>query len=170
MNKNEILELSNFDYFWMGFKDTLPLVIGAIPFGIIFGALSINTGLSVGETISMSIFVFAGSSQFIAVELLGNFANGWVIVFTTFVVNLRHALYSATLAPYLKNLSLKWLVPLSFWLTDETFVVVIQKFKAKMTEDKYPWYFLGSAIFMYSNWQLSTLVGIFRRIKNWQCS
>jgi 4-azaleucine resistance transporter AzlC len=157
-----------FYYFWEGFKATLPLLIGAFPFGIIYGALASTVGLSPIQTASMSAFVFAGASQFIAVDLIENFTNGWIIVLTTFIVNLRHALYSATLAPYLKHLKHKWLIPLSFWLTDESFVVVIQKYKQGLKKPYYEWYFLGSAVFMYSNWQFATWIGIFAgtRINN----
>ena len=72
----------------------------------------------------MSLFVFAGSSQFIALTLLAGGAGLPVILLTTFVVNLRHALYSATLLPHVAGLRQRWRIPLAFWLTDETFAVV----------------------------------------------
>lgn len=146
--------------FWAGFKDTFPLVVGAIPFGIIFGAASVTSGLSPAGAMSMSLFVFAGSSQFIASGLVASQASIIVIVLTTFVVNLRHALYSASLAPYMKHLPQRWLAPLAFWLTDESFVVVIAHYN-KPTDSRYKhWYFLGSAVFMYTNWNLCTLLGL----------
>ena len=108
--------------FLAGVKATIPLVIGALPFGIIFGALAISAGISPVGTMAMSLFVFAGSAQFIGVGLVAGGASIPVIVLTTFVVNLRHALYSATLAPYVKHLPQRWLLPLGFMLTDEAFV------------------------------------------------
>ena len=96
--------------FWSGARDTIPVVVGAIPFGIIFGALSISAGLSVAATLGMSLFVFAGSSQFVAAGLVAQGAGILVIVLTTFVVNLRHALYSASLGPYLSKLPQRWLL------------------------------------------------------------
>jgi 4-azaleucine resistance transporter AzlC len=146
--------------FWAGFRATLPLVIGAIPFGIIFGALGVASGLSPAATIGMSLFVFAGSSQFIAAGLVAGQVGMVVIVFTTLVVNLRHALYSATLAPYVRHLSQKWLLPLGFWLTDETFVVVVTRYTQPDESPYKHWYYLGSAVFMYTNWQLGTLLGV----------
>jgi len=98
--------------FWGGVRATIPLVIGAIPFGIIFGALAVNSGLSAGATAAMSAFVFAGSSQFIAAGLFGGGAGVLIIILTTFVVNLRHSLYSVTLAPHMKHLPQRWLAPL----------------------------------------------------------
>ena len=95
--------------FWNGVKDTFPLVVGAIPFGIIFGALAVTSGVSPGGALAMSAIVFAGSSQFIAAGLVAGGAPLLVIVLTTLVVNLRHALYSASLAPHMKHLPQRWL-------------------------------------------------------------
>lgn len=144
----------------MGARDTIPVIVGAIPFGIIFGALAINAGLSVAATIGMSLFVFAGSSQFVAAGLVAQGAGILVIVATTFVVNLRHALYSASLGPYLSKLSHRWLLPLGFWLTDETYAVVIQRYARDDDSPNRHWYHLGSSVAMYSNWLLCTVVGI----------
>ncbi|MDZ7582687.1 MAG: AzlC family ABC transporter permease [Deltaproteobacteria bacterium] len=90
--------------FFSGARDTLPLVIGAIPFGIIFGTLSGSAGLSAAGTMGMSLFVFAGSAQFIAMGLVGAGTAWPLIVLATFVVNFRHLLYTAALLPYLKHL------------------------------------------------------------------
>jgi 4-azaleucine resistance transporter AzlC len=146
--------------FLAGARDTLPLVVGAIPFGIIFGALGVNSGLTPTATMSMSLFVFAGSSQFIGAGLVSNGVGIPIIVLTTFVVNLRHALYSVTLAPHVKHLSQKWLLPLGFWLTDETFAVVVTRYNRDDGSLHKHWYHLGSSIIMYTNWQLCTLVGL----------
>ncbi len=146
--------------FWAGFRATLPLVVGAIPFGIIFGALGVTSGLSPMATVGMSLFVFAGSAQFIAAGLVAGQVGMSIIIFTTFIVNLRHALYSATLAPYVRNLPQKWLLPLGFWLTDESFVVVVTRYTQPDDSPYKHWYYLGSAVFMYTNWQLCTLLGV----------
>ena len=146
--------------FVAGFKATIPLVVGAIPFGIIFGALAVTSGISPAGAMGMSLFVFAGSSQFIAAGLVAGGVGAGIIILTTFIVNLRHALYSTTLAPHMKHLSQKWLLPLGFWLTDESFVVAANRYgEPDASPDKH-WFFLGSAVFMYTNWQLCTLIGI----------
>lgn len=146
--------------FWNGVKATIPLVVGAIPFGIIFGALAITSGLSPWGVMAMSLFVFAGSAQFIAAGLIAAGAGTGTIVLTTLIVNLRHMLYATTLAPYMKRLPHKWLLPLGFWLTDESFVVTVKRY---MNQDRSPykhWFFFGSAVFMYSNWQVCTFIGL----------
>src|SRR5215470_8347184 len=114
---------------WAGIKDTFPLVVGAIPFGIIFGATASTNTLSAGGAVAMSVLVFAGSAQFIASTLIAHQTSTIIIIVTTFVVNLRHALYSASLAPHIKKLPQRWLFPLAFWLTDESFVVTISHFE-----------------------------------------
>ncbi len=108
----------------------------------------------------MSLFVFAGSSQFIAAGLIASGTGTFIIIATTLIVNLRHALYSATLAPHMKHLPQKWLLPLGFWLTDESFVVVAQRYQEKDNSPHKHWFFLGSAVFMYTNWQLCTYIGL----------
>ena len=92
--------------FFSGAKDTIPMMIGAMPFGIIFGALAVSSdrALTPAATMGMSLIVFAGSAQFIGLGLYTQGISLPFIVFTTFIVNLRHALYAASLAPYLRHL------------------------------------------------------------------
>jgi len=146
--------------FLAGARDTIPLIVGAIPFGLIFGTLSAGSGLSAGGAMAMSAIVFAGSAQFIALGLLAAGSSVPIIILTTFVVNLRHLLYSASLLPYVKHLPQRWLAPMAFWLTDETFAVVIGRFSRHPAEGNNRWYYLGSALAMYLNWQLCTFLGI----------
>lgn len=146
--------------FLAGTKDTLPLIVGAIPFGLIFGVIAMSAGISPAGTQAMSLLVFAGSAQFIGAGLVAQGTAAGIIILTTFIVNLRHALYSASLAPYMKHLSQKWLLPLGFWLTDETYAVVIRRYPQDDSSPYKHWYHLGSAVAMYSNWQLCTFVGI----------
>lgn len=146
--------------FLTGARDTIPLLIGALPFGLIYGALAVNAGLSRAAAILMSAIVFAGSAQFIAVGLFALHAPGAIIVVTTLVVNLRHMLYSATLVPHLKEFGLRWKLPLAFWLTDETFAVSVTRWQKGDTSPYKQWYQLGSSIIMYLNWQFWCFLGL----------
>mgnify|MGYP001162759732 FL=1 len=143
-----------------GARDTVPMLIGATPFGVIFGTLAVASGLSLPATLLMSALVFAGSAQFIAVSLIASGAGLVVLLLTTFIVNLRHALYSASLMSHVSHLSQRWKIPLAFWLTDESFAVVQRHYLDPQIplENKH-WYYLGSCLAMYSNWFLCTLVG-----------
>ncbi len=146
--------------FLHGCRDILPLILGAIPFGIIFGTLSVGAGLSGWQTMGMSLLVFAGSAQFIAITLITGGVGAAVVLLTTFVVNLRHALYSAAMQPFVRHLPNRWRIPLAFWLTDEAFAVIQHRYARHDASPHRHWFFLGAALTMYLGWQLSTLVGI----------
>jgi len=143
-----------------GAKATLPLIIGAIPFGIIFGTLAGPSGLSVWGALAMSVVVYAGSSQFIALGLMAAGAAIPVIIATTFVVNLRHILYAANLVPKVAHLPHRWRVMMAFGLTDETFAAVSNRFMLQQNTDYAHWFYLGSWLAMYGNWILCTGLGI----------
>ena len=158
--------------FLEGAKDTFPLIVGAIPFGIIFGTLAATAGISFAATMGLSIFVFAGSSQFVCVGLVAAGTAWPMIVLTTFVVNLRHLLYSATMVPFYKGLSRAWKVVLSFGLTDETFAVAVHRYTRMAGSPGNHYYNLGSMVFMYLSWNLCTLLGLtagraFPEISEW---
>ncbi|MFT5483259.1 MAG: 4-azaleucine resistance transporter AzlC [Halieaceae bacterium] len=142
-----------------GALETLPLVIAAFPFGVVFGALAQSSGFSFAFTISMSVFVFAGASQFIAITLLAAATPAPLIITTVFVVNLRQMLYSANLMHRVGNWSQAWRALLAFWLTDETFAAVSDRIARHADAPDFRWFYLGSALFMYSFWQISTAAG-----------
>jgi 4-azaleucine resistance transporter AzlC len=142
-----------------GARDELPILVGVLPFGLVFGALGIETGLSPAEVQGLSLFVFAGSSQFVAVQLIGQGAAPVVIVLTIFLVNLRHALYSASLSPHLAHLPLRWRLWLAYLLTDEAFAVAAPRYRRPDTGFAHG-YTLGAGLALWSCWQVSTALGI----------
>src|SRR5512141_1491547 len=91
--------------FWAGVRAEFPLLIGVFPFGMIYGALAISAGLSASVSQLMSSIVFAGSSQFAVTQLVHEAAPAFVIILTIAMINVRHVLYSASMAPYLRSLS-----------------------------------------------------------------
>jgi 4-azaleucine resistance transporter AzlC len=147
--------------FWQGVRAEFPLLVGVFPFGMIYGALALNAGLSSAAAQGMSSIVFAGSAQLVTTQLVLNAAPGAVILLTIAVVNLRHMLYSASLAPYLKNLSLKWKVLLSYLLTDEAYAPSIIKYEKEGTTPLSHWFVFGAGFSLWFNWQVSTALGIF---------
>ena len=151
----------NKDLFWAGVRAEIPLLIGVFPFGLIYGALALNAGLSTAAAQLMSSIVFAGSSQFVTTQLVHEGAPGLVIVLTIAVVNLRHMLYSASLAPYLKDLSLRWKALLSYLLTDEAYAPSIIKYEKEGVGPFTHWFVLGAGFALWFNWQVSTAVGVF---------
>jgi 4-azaleucine resistance transporter AzlC len=149
--------------FLNGLKAELPILLGVLPFGMIYGVLALQAGLPPLPALAMSSIVFAGSSQFIGTQLMAQGAGGFVIIATTFVVNLRHALYSASVAPFIKHVPLRWKVLLAYLLTDEAYAVVITRFTrpdGAAALNKH-WYYFGAGITLWSSWQISTAIGIF---------
>src|SRR5690606_20428358 len=86
---------------------------------------------------------------------------GLVIVFTIAIVNLRHALYSASVSPYTRKLSHFWKWILAYLLTDEAYAVTITHYQQEGDDSEKHWFFLGSGLALWTTWQLSTAVGIF---------
>jgi 4-azaleucine resistance transporter AzlC len=152
---------SQLKMFWAGVRAELPLLIGVFPFGLIYGASAANAGLSDAAAQAMSSLVFAGSAQFITTQLVSEATPGLVIVLTIAVVNLRHMLYSASLAPYLAGLSTRWKALLSYFLTDEAYApTIIHYEEAGRTPDSH-WFLLGAGFALWFNWQIGTALGIF---------
>jgi 4-azaleucine resistance transporter AzlC len=106
-----------------GVKRALPIVLGYIPIGFAYGVLADKSGLSPWNAIIMSVIVFAGSAQFIAVGLFAGGAGSLTVILTTFIVNLRHLLMSAALAPFMSKWKKRDLCLFSFELTDESFAL-----------------------------------------------
>lgn len=136
-----------------------PIWLGYLPLGMAGGILSQKVGLTPLEIALMSLLVFAGSGQFIALAMMGSGASSVTsIVVTTFIVNLRHLLYSSTLARYLMKQSGKFFGVFSQGITDETFAVNLNKFmdgNAGWNPDKA----LGVNIMAHGCWIFSNVLG-----------
>lgn len=114
-----------------GMTAAWPICLGYIPIGLAFGVIAEKSGLNPLEIGLMSMLVFAGSAQFIAVSMLSAGAGAASIIATTFMVNLRHLLMSSSLAVYLKpdKPKRKWLWLAAYGVTDESFAVNLAKFR-----------------------------------------
>ncbi len=145
--------------FLKGIRDQIPILLGVAPFGVIFGALAITSGIPPLEAQGFSLFVFAGSAQFIAVGLISDGIPPLIIVLTILVVNLRHLLYSASLAPFIQKLSSRWKFALAWLLTDEAFAMSSIRYRRDDTLDAH-WYMFGTGLTLWVAWQCSTAVGI----------
>lgn len=165
--------------FFAGAKAELPILLGVIPFGLIFGVVALQSGVPAWPAMAMSSVVFAGSAQFLGVQLFGVAAPPLVIVLTTLILNLRHLLYGASLGPYLKPLRLAWKWGLAYLMTDEAYAVVITHYtrtreQANREQGPEPgardrgiagsryghWFFLGAGVTLWVAWQASTAMGM----------
>ena len=147
--------------FFAGVRAEFPLLVGVTPFGMIYGVLALSAGLEPAPAQMMSSIVFAGSAQFITAQLLRDLTPGLVIVLTIAVVNLRHMLYSASVAPYVRDLPMRWKVLLSYLLTDEAYAATIIHYESEGETPTGHWFFFGAGIALWTTWQISTAIGIF---------
>lgn len=106
-----------------------PICMGYVPIGLAFGVLAHNAGLETWEIGLMSLFVYAGSAQFIAVAMIGSGSGITPILLTTFTVNLRHLLMSSSLAVYLQRLGVGPLSLYAYGVTDESFALNMARFR-----------------------------------------
>lgn len=113
-----------------GIVAVIPIVLGYLPVGFAFGVLAQKAGISALNTLLLSLLVYAGSAQLIAVGLFAAGAPGLSIVITTLIVNLRHLLMSAALTPFLRGWRKRDLAAFAYELTDETFAVHSTRFAA----------------------------------------
>lgn len=114
--------------FLRGVRVAVPVVLGYMPVGFAFGVLAVQAGMTPLTVGLMSYFVYAGSAQLIAAGMLAEGVGIVSIIFTTFIVNLRHLLMSAALAPYLKGWSRRLQAWFCFEMTDETFAANLGRF------------------------------------------
>lgn len=147
--------------FWRGVREEAPILLGVAPFGLLFGTLAMDAHMAIPAAQAMSAIVFAGASQFISAQMIQAGASGVVIVLVVFVVNLRHALYSASVAPHVRHLPVGWKVLLAYLLTDEAYAVTINHYNRGGDSSRKHWYFLGAGLTLWTCWQVCTAVGIF---------
>lgn len=147
--------------FWAGVRAEGPILLGVLPFGMIYGALARDAGLAPLTAQAMSSMVFAGSSQFVAAKLFQEAAPALVIVLTIAVVNLRHMLYSASVAEHMRHLPLRWKALLAYLLTDEAYAATIVHYEMEGAGPDSHWFFLGAGLALWATWQASTALGIF---------
>jgi len=136
--------------------DAIPIVIGYIPMGAAYAILARQAGMGFFPTVLMSLIVFAGASQFIAVGLLAGGATAVEIVATTLFVNLRHVLMSASLSPHYREAP-RGLIPFVAWgVTDETFAISIGRYISGEADHRYG---LALHYTAYASWVSGTVVG-----------
>lgn len=141
--------------FWAGLAASAPVVPGAVAFGLVYGVLARQAGLSLWATAAMSVLVFAGAAQLTAVSMWGQAGPGLIIA-TTLMINLRHLLMGASVAPHLRGQPGAWKALLAFGLTDESYALAISRYLRGEGSREF---FLGANLAFYGGWTLSSLTG-----------
>ena len=145
--------------FRLGVRKMLPIVLGVVPFGLAYGVLSVQGGLTVAETMLMSLVVFAGASQFMAVGMFQTGVGGLTIVISTFLINVRHLVMGLSLSPYLTETTPTWQRLLAFGMVDESYLTTITHYREQGEPQGNPHFMLAAGISMYVVWNLASLAG-----------
>jgi len=143
-----------------GITDVSPLMIPVVPFGIIFGVIGMELGLSAYMTFGMSVIIFGGASQIVLLQLFSGGASSLVSIASVGAVNSRHLLYGAVFSEYLAHLKLLWKVILSYVLIDQAFAVSNIYFKKNKENEFKHYHLLGAGLTCWIVWQISTALGI----------
>lgn len=146
--------------FIQGLLDELPLQAGIIPFGMVYGILGMESGMTALQTFLLSSILFGGASQIVFTQLIASTTPAAILIPSIGAINARHLLYSTSMLQYLAHLPLKWRVILSYLLTDEAYAVSIRRFTDRPANQHMHYHLLGSGLMLFMVWQLSTLAGI----------
>ncbi|WP_299642800.1 AzlC family ABC transporter permease [uncultured Ruegeria sp.] len=148
-------------YFWKGFRDGTPFIFVAVPFGLLFGVFATEAGLTLVQTMAFTSTVFAGAAQFAALQLLQDNTPTVIIVISALAVNLRMAMYSASLTPYLGSAPM-WQRAFAAYLTvDQSYACSIVRFEKEpdLSVTQRMAYFVGSVTPITPLWILGTYLG-----------
>jgi 4-azaleucine resistance transporter AzlC len=135
----------------------LPLWLGAAPFGLIYAVTALSAGLTPAQTLAMSLLVFSGAAQFTAAGLFASAVAPLTIVVTTLIINARHLLLAASLAPHVRRAPAWQRALLAFHLTDESYAVGMRAFLGGAGSTAYQF---GANLSMYVIWPASTAAGL----------
>lgn len=150
--------------FGRGLREMAAVSPGLAAWGLMTGVAMVKSGMSTFEAVTMSLLVFAGSSQLAAMPLIAVGAPVWVILSTSFCVNLRFVVFSAHMRPYLMHLPLRWRMFLGYMMVDLSYVLFTKHYhhppKSEVERHEQLAYFSGGALFNWLSWQSASLTGI----------
>ncbi|MCG3269440.1 AzlC family ABC transporter permease [Yoonia sp. I 8.24] len=148
--------------YWAGVRDGVPFIFVAGPFALLFGVIATDAGLTIGQAMGFSVLVIAGASQFAAVQMITENAGIAFVLMAALAVNLRMAMYSASLVPFLGSAPMWQRALVSYLNFDQTYITSIARYEARpeMTVPDRVMYFLGVASPITPLWVIMTLVGI----------
>jgi len=148
--------------YWAGVRDGAPFILMAGPFALLFGVIATDAGLTLAQAMGFSVLVIAGASQFAAVQLMVENAGIAFVLLAALAVNLRMAMYSASLVPYLGAAPLWQRATVAYLNFDQTYITAIARYEAyaQMSVHDRVLYFFGVATPITPVWFGATLAGI----------
>lgn len=141
-----------------GMRDSLPILPAVIPFAALYGAVAVEAGFSTSDTLLASATIYAGASQYVMLDLLGQQVPAWSIVFAVFAVNFRHVLYSASIGRHLTRFSAIQKLLAFALLIDPQFAAAEQR--ARTPGGIRPSYYFGYALCIYVVWIVCNAIGV----------
>lgn len=148
-------------FFRRGFAQGLPFLVVALPFGMLFGVVGTEAGLSLAQVMGFSVIVIAGTAQFAAVQMMVEDAPTLIVLATALAVNLRMAMYSASLAPHLGKASLGRRMLMSYFMVDQSYSLAMTTYEDNphMTLDQKVVYYIGVVLAFLPFWYVATWLG-----------
>ena len=147
-----------------GFRDGVlaltPLLLAVVPFGLVLGVTAASSAVGGLLGVATSSIIFAGAAQLVTVQLLATDTSIIVVIVTALVVNVRHLMYSAALAPHFSEWSRRSRILLPYLLTDQSFTLSIIRYETTDDPVYKRWYFAGAGLALWLPWQLSTAAGV----------
>ncbi|WP_185268846.1 AzlC family ABC transporter permease [Halopseudomonas xiamenensis] len=142
---------------WLaGMREAIPLLGGYIPVAISFGLIAVQASFSVWEAVLISVFIYAGASQFLFVAMVASGAPLWLVVVMTLLINARHMVYGPNLAPWLP--ANRWWPWLMHGLTDQIFALAHSRLPQLAPAERVGWY-TGAALLAWFSWIAGTALG-----------
>lgn len=144
-----------------GFTDALPFILVVSPFGLLFGVVASEAGLKIAEVMGMSVLVIAGAAQFAALQQMLADTPTLMVIFTALTVNLRMAMYSASLTPHLGSAPLWKRALAAYLMVDQSYMLAVTKYEAEpeMSLSEKLQYYFGTMILIAPFWYAATLLG-----------
>jgi predicted branched-subunit amino acid permease len=139
-----------------GLRQVLPVLVAVLPFGLVYGAIATDAGMTVGQTVGFSAAVYGGASQFVALEMIGVGSPVILVALSVFALNFRHVLYSASIGRKLTRFSPVQKAAAFFLLTDPTFASAEARAAEKPLTKTF---YFAYNIALYIAWLLSSLAG-----------
>lgn len=143
-----------------GVRAVAPLLVGVVPFGLIFGVTAAGSSIGGGLGYATSLIIFAGAAQLATVQLFTEGAATAVIIATALVINARHLMYSAALAPHFREFPRRWRLGLPYVLTDQAFAVSIFRYETHSDPKYRRWFYFGAGTALFVTWQTTTATGV----------
>lgn len=143
-----------------GVLSVAPLLVGVIPFGLAFGVAGGQSVVGDGLAYATSLIIFAGAAQLAAIQLFDVGAAPLVIIATALVINMRHLMYSAALAPHFREFPRPARIMLPYVMTDQAFAVSIARYESVADPMYKRWFYTGGAFALWTAWQFTTGLGV----------